>query len=118
MNGTSAQTPPTSRWYTEEILDKALNAARDRWVTGSSDSTQMLLSVEAALDAIAPMVTKWVGDLQASEGEMMRQAGYEAGHRKGYRAGRMFGYEEGVKAGQRQPYSNPDDVLRSLGFKG
>jgi hypothetical protein len=39
------------------------------------------------LEAIEPMIGKLIGDAQASEGELMREAGRRAGYAKGYARG-------------------------------
>lgn len=70
-----------SGWFTEEMLSAASAAYYD---DGKAWTQERMRS---ALQAIAPMVTKWVGDLQASEGELMREAGHRAGYAKGYSRG-------------------------------
>lgn len=74
LTGETAQGALPQSWITAKMMDAALNAARDRWLTGSSDTTQMLLSAEAALKAIEPMIAELLKDqreeiAKALEGE-------------------------------------------------
>lgn len=51
-----------SSLITDEMRTAAREAARERWLTGSSDTTQMFLSVNAALEAIEPMLEKLIAE--------------------------------------------------------
>jgi hypothetical protein len=68
-------------WFTEEMVEEFC-----RTFYGPPWESQPLVHevgrrrVAESFRAIAPMVTEWVGDLQASEGELMREAGYRAGY--------------------------------------
>ena len=48
-----------------------------------SGQWQARRKVRAALEAIEPMLGKLIGDAQASEGDLMREAGYRAGYEAG-----------------------------------